>query len=140
MPPYNPHFLECVGQLRPHYRLGIISGGIELVAEQVRKELDLEFQLSNTIGVSHGTFDGTYRVGVPFYDKITSLKGKAQELNLDLAEICFVGDSINDIECLEVVGLPIAYCPRYEQVATAAKGNVIEDFAQLPDFIRGHSV
>lgn len=40
-------------------------------------------------------------------DKRKTLGSLAQEKGLSLAEIAFVGNDINDLECLESVGLPI---------------------------------
>ncbi len=139
-PPYNPNIIDSITKLKPKYHIGIISGGIELVAEKVREDLGLAFQLSNTIGVSNNVLDGTYKIGVPFFEKFTSLKNKANELGFDLSEICFVGDSINDMECFEHVGLPITYNPRYPEVAKAAKGNIIKDFSELLPFIQKHTI
>jgi len=46
-------------------------------------------------------------------DKITTLKEIKKELNLDWNEISYIGDDINDIECLEKVGF--RGCPKWSQ-------------------------
>ncbi|HEY5884020.1 MAG TPA: hypothetical protein VIT88_05000, partial [Pyrinomonadaceae bacterium] len=40
-------------------------------------------------------------------DKLTTLKKIAAEHDLDLSQVAFVGNDINDLECLESVGFPI---------------------------------
>ena len=53
-------------------------------------------------------------------DKLTALKGLAQELSLALRDIAFVGNDINDLECLEAVGLPIVVQDAHVAVLSAA--------------------
>jgi phosphoserine phosphatase len=54
---------------------------------------------------------------------------------LELGEIAFVGDHLNDIPVLRAVGLGIAYCPKDPAVAEAARF-VTEDFREIPVFLR----
>jgi len=137
-PPYCRGFMDCIRVLRGNYKLGIISSGISLVSSEVLKNLHLDFELSNHLGISQGVFDGTYTVKVPFNRKLDVVKDQAKAMNFSLDEICFVGDSPNDIEVLKAVGLPVAYNPKTETVCEAAKGNVIGDFLQLSYLIERH--
>ncbi len=134
-PPYSRGFRDSVRILRGGYKLGIVSSGISAVAEQIRDSLHLDFELSNHLGLEDGQFDGTYRLNVPFDRKLEVVQKKAKDLHLKLNEICFVGDSPNDIEVLREVGLPVAYNPKTPKVSEAAGGNVIGDFLQLPQLI-----
>ncbi|MFH1262715.1 MAG: N-acetylmuramic acid 6-phosphate etherase [Pseudomonadota bacterium] len=131
-PPYSRGFSECVKMLRPHYRLGIISSGLSMVSQEIRKKLNLDFEISNEIGMARGTFDGGYRVRVPFDRKLDVVRAQADKMKIPLKRICFIGDSPNDVEVLKAVGFPVAYNPKTPEVATAAKGAVIGDFLQLP--------
>jgi phosphoserine phosphatase len=130
--PFSRGFVECVKALRPHYRLGIVSSGLSMVSKEIQKSLGLEFEVSNEIGMSRGTFDGTYTVRVPFDRKLEAVKRQAEAMKIPLSRVCFIGDSPNDIEVLRAVGYPVAYHPKSEKVARAARGNVIGDFLQLP--------
>jgi HAD superfamily phosphoserine phosphatase-like hydrolase len=134
-PPFSRGFPECVAALRNHYRLGIVSSGLSMVSEEIRKRLELDFEVSNRLGLTQGTFDGTYEIRVPFDRKLEVLEKTAARLRIPLSEICFVGDSPNDIPALEKVGLPVAYNPKDPSVVRAARGNVIGDFLQLPRLI-----
>ncbi|MFH1018762.1 MAG: N-acetylmuramic acid 6-phosphate etherase [Pseudomonadota bacterium] len=135
MPPYSRGFVDCVHALKEHYRTGIVSSGLSMVSEEIRKTLGLDFEVSNTMGLSQGKFDGTVRIKVPFDQKLEALERQANRLGIPLSRICFVGDSTNDIEAMRAVGLPVAYNPKSEAVATAAGGNVIGDFLQLGPLI-----
>lgn len=63
-------------------------------------------------------------------DKRTALENVAKELGLAMDEIAFVGNDVNDIPCLEIVGLPIVVADSHKDVlsygayrTTAAGGN-----------------
>jgi 3-deoxy-D-manno-octulosonate 8-phosphate phosphatase (KDO 8-P phosphatase) len=61
-------------------------------------------------------------------DKRAMLQRVVDELGLSLAEAAFVGNDINDLDCLKVVGLPIVVADAHEAVMpfaifrTAARG------------------
>ncbi|MCK9391022.1 MAG: HAD family hydrolase [Syntrophales bacterium] len=40
-------------------------------------------------------------------DKAAALRGFAQKHNLDLGQVCFVGDDVNDVPALELAGLAV---------------------------------
>ncbi len=134
-PPYSRGFPESVRTLRGHYPMGIVSSGISVVSDEIRKKLNLDFEISNHLGVHQGKFDGSYEIRVPFNRKLDVVKAKADQLKIPLKQICFIGDSPNDVEVLQAVGFPIAYRPKTEKVAAAAKRNVIGDFLQLPPLL-----
>ena len=54
-------------------------------------------------------------------DKLTVLKQKAESGKLKPEEIAYVGNDVNDVECLKWVGLPIAVADSVPQVKAAAK-------------------
>jgi 3-deoxy-D-manno-octulosonate 8-phosphate phosphatase (KDO 8-P phosphatase) len=54
-------------------------------------------------------------------DKRAALEDIAREKNITLEEIAFVGNDINDLACLECVGLPIAVQDAYPAVLSAAR-------------------
>ena len=53
-------------------------------------------------------------------DKRAVLEDIAQEKNITLQEVAFVGNDINDLPCLECVGLPIVVQDAYQEVAQIA--------------------
>jgi len=54
-------------------------------------------------------------------DKRAKLQSIADEHGFDLVDIAFVGNDVNDLGCLEVVGLPIAVQDAYPEVLRLAK-------------------
>ena len=68
-------------------------------------------------------------------DKSVLVRSIASELGLTLAQVAFVGNDINDLTCMSVVGLPIAVadahsdvlsCVRYRTSAPGGRGAVRE--------------
>jgi 3-deoxy-D-manno-octulosonate 8-phosphate phosphatase (KDO 8-P phosphatase) len=54
------------------------------------------------------------------HDKRAALEDIADEKNVTLAEVAFVGNDINDLPCLECVGLPIVVQDAYPDVLKTA--------------------
>jgi YrbI family 3-deoxy-D-manno-octulosonate 8-phosphate phosphatase len=54
------------------------------------------------------------------YDKREVIETIAAEHNLDLKQIAFVGNDVNDLDCLRVVGLPIVVQDAQPEVVPAA--------------------
>ncbi|MBQ6777421.1 MAG: HAD-IIIA family hydrolase [Paludibacteraceae bacterium] len=48
-------------------------------------------------------------VRLPFRSKLQAAQEICDELGITLADVCFVGDDINDVELLRAVGMPV--CP-----------------------------
>ena len=53
-------------------------------------------------------------------DKRAVLEDTAREIGITLNEVAFVGNDINDLPCLEIVGLPIVVQDAYQEVAQIA--------------------
>jgi 3-deoxy-D-manno-octulosonate 8-phosphate phosphatase (KDO 8-P phosphatase) len=53
-------------------------------------------------------------------DKSAALKGLAAELGFSLAQVAFVGNDINDLECLQAAGLPIVVRDAHPDVLSVA--------------------
>ncbi|MEW5826472.1 MAG: HAD-IB family phosphatase [Candidatus Bipolaricaulota bacterium] len=129
--PYADGVREAVGELRGRYRLGILSSGVDLVADWVRRDLRLDFALSNRLHVCGGRFTGTAETCVKLWEKDAALRRVAVQQGLRLDQVCFVGDNVNDLPVLRIVALPVAANPKDEQVAAAA-AFVIQSFCDLP--------
>jgi len=54
-------------------------------------------------------------------DKLSFLQGYLREAKIKAAQTAFVGNDVNDIECLKVVGLPVAVADAHEQVLPYAR-------------------
>lgn len=137
-PPYAPGVREAVGEMRKMgLILGIVSSGVSFVAQKVQEELKLDFFVANELVVADGIFTGEAVVRVGLADKLQVVEREAKRWGLELGEIAFVGDHLNDIPVLRAVGLGIAYCPKDPKVAEAARF-VAEDFREIPVFLGGN--
>lgn len=54
-------------------------------------------------------------------DKASVLRKLAETRGIDLRQICYVGNDLNDLPCMQVVGLPIAVADAWPAVMPAAK-------------------
>jgi len=134
-PPYAQGVLEAVRELHGRYTMGILSSGVNLVANRVAQDLGFSFAWANRLVVADGCFTGMSEMVVDLWSKGDVLERLAAERNLALDRICFVGDNVNDLPVLERVGLAIAANPKDEQLR-AVVDYVIDDFAVLPEIIR----
>lgn len=54
-------------------------------------------------------------------DKLSELKRQAAARSLEPARIAYVGNDLNDVECMRWVGVPIAVADAYPQALAAAR-------------------
>lgn len=54
-------------------------------------------------------------------DKLAAVRALAADAGVDLADVAFVGNDINDLGCLEAVGVPIVVQDAHEDVQSAAR-------------------
>jgi len=54
-------------------------------------------------------------------DKISILKKEIKKRGLQSEEVCFIGNDVNDIECIKYVGLGVAVNDAFSDVKKAAK-------------------
>jgi YrbI family 3-deoxy-D-manno-octulosonate 8-phosphate phosphatase len=53
-------------------------------------------------------------------DKRSVIENIAREHNLDLSQIAYVGNDVNDLDCLQIVGLPVVVQDAQPEVIAAA--------------------
>lgn len=138
-PPYAPGVREAVAALkRDGYLLGIVSSGVNVVADRAREELGLAFAVANELLVADGRFTGEAVVRVGLADKRAAVEREMRRWGLALGEVAFVGDHLNDIPVFGAVGYAIAYAPKEPQVAAAAHA-VVHHFRPIPELVRAAS-
>jgi YrbI family 3-deoxy-D-manno-octulosonate 8-phosphate phosphatase len=54
-------------------------------------------------------------------DKIAALRKEAKQRNISLSQIAYVGNDINDIECLKAVGFPIVVADSCKEIIGYAR-------------------
>ncbi len=135
--PYSKGVKEFFSNLNGNYIKGIVSSGIDIVAEKIKEELNFDFYLSNHLNRKNGFLTGEITLFVEMDKKAERVKEVAERYNIRLEEICFVGDNFNDVPVMEIVGLPIAYNPKTEDLKKKAM-YVISDFRELNHILGQH--
>jgi len=117
IPPMNG--IEAIKKLRKKYKLAIISGGLKILAERIKKEYKFKYCFANSLIVKEGKIYG-FRHQVDFKGKGEILKEIAKKENLSLNECASVGDYINDISMFDVSGFSVAFNPKHADVVKHA--------------------
>ncbi|MEA3239882.1 MAG: HAD family phosphatase [Candidatus Bipolaricaulota bacterium] len=134
-PPYATGAREAIAALRGRYTLGILSSGVDLVADRTCQELGLDFSIANRLLIEDGYFTGESETIVDLWTKADVMKEIARQHGLDLSEICFVGDHMNDVPVMHIVGLSIAMNPKDEELERIAD-YVVPDFTTIPQIMK----
>jgi len=134
-PPYAVGAREAIRSLNGNYIMGILSSGADIVADRVCQELDLDFSVANRLLIEDGRFTGKGQTVVDLWKKADVMRQIADKHKLKLSEICFVGDHMNDVPVMQIVGLSIAIDPKDEELAQIAD-HVVSDFTTVPQIIR----
>jgi phosphoserine phosphatase len=133
-PPYADGVRATIDRLRRYYCLGILSSGVDLVADRVSEELGFDFAIANRLFIRDGYFTGESETVVDLWKKDEVLVKISKEKKLPLSEICYVGDHMNDVPAMEIVGLSIAFNPKDRDLVRIAD-YVVHDFALIPAIV-----
>ncbi len=133
-PPYARGAREAIAGLRGKYLLGILSSGVDLVADYVKEDLGLDFAFANRLLTEDGRFTGESELVVDLWSKDKVLERIAAKYGITLEEICFIGDHMNDVSVMRVVGLAIAVNSKDEDLSRIAD-HVIDDLSLIPALI-----
>jgi len=130
-----PNAADVVAEIhRRNYKIAIITGGIDVLAEKVARRLKIDHVLANGLEVDERgylTGEGIFRVEP--YMKHEALMRLIGELDLTLAECVAVGDSKYDANFLKHAGLGVAIG---EDVALARVADVvIKDFRHFDQLL-----
>lgn len=133
-PPFAEGVVEVIESLRKRYAIGVISSGVELVAERVRGDLGLDFAVANRLHVRDGKFTGTSETLVHLWKKRDVLLRVAKQRGWHPEQICYIGDHMNDVPVMPVVGLGIAVHAKDEALIRASDA-AADRFDQIPGII-----
>jgi phosphoserine phosphatase len=102
---------EAVEELKNHgIKTCVISGSFSVVAEKVKKDLDLDYAVANVLVVDDGKLTG--EVDGPLIkegSKGEMLVKIAKRAGVQLYECAAVGDGANDVSMFKKAGLKIAF-------------------------------
>ena len=118
------------------WKLMAVSGGFTIMTDRLKKELDLDFVLSNELLFKDGKLDGV-KVSVDS-DKAKSARIKIDEWGENKDDIVVVVDGANDIKLFDICGLGIAY--RAQDVVKDLATETLEEknLAKIIDLINKH--
>ena len=136
-----PGVPETIATLRDHgIKTAILSGGLDIMADDIARRADIEYVLTNKLGINDDILTGTVENIIGWADKAEHINTILDHFGVTLDETAFVGDGRNDISVLSVVGLSIAFNPEDQDVADSAQVVIRENDlrAILPHVISGY--
>jgi len=118
----TPGAKETVQRLREKgYVVGVISGGLDLLQEKLKKEgIELDFFLANGVEVKGGVLTGEGVLRVPLKEKNVVLLKILEEDYPCTETLVVVGDTSVDISMFRIADLAIAFRAEDERVAEKA--------------------
>jgi phosphoserine phosphatase len=141
--PLMPGADELFRELRARgVRTAIVSGGIDLLARRLARELRIDVALANGFRVrSNGELTGDGIVRVPIHRKGAVLESLQAQLGISREETASVGNSEIDVGLFRQSALGVAFSPEDDAVRRGADRVVAErDLAKvlgaLADFPR----
>ncbi len=100
----------------------ISSGPIDL-ARRAQYELGIDHIFANELVIRDGRITGGFAwpIAAGYEKKVEIVEHLAEDLEVDLSEVVFVGDSIIDIEAFKSVGMSIAFNCKNKELKKAAR-------------------
>ncbi len=111
--------------LRDRYKLVIISGGLQILADRVKDEFNMDYAVANNLLVENGRVSGVNQI-VDFEGKGEILRKLAELNNVKLRECAAVGDYFNDIPMFKLAGFTIAFDPKDDKITRFADEIIYE--------------
>lgn len=136
-----PGAKEAIQTLKQNgIHVAILSGGLDVLADDIGKRLGIEYVLTNRLLSSDGILTGRVENLVAWGEKSKEIANVADHFGVNLEETAFVGDGRNDVSVFKHVGLSIAFKPEDDEVAKAANIAVYEnDLRSIVSHILGES-
>lgn len=124
--PLVPGAAAVLGELRRRrVRTAIVSGGLDVLARRVARELSIDLALANGVRVTaDGRLTGEGIVRVPIHDKATALAHVQEMLGVSPRETAAVGNSDIDVGLFRRSRLGIAFRPADDAVRQGAQAIV----------------
>jgi len=111
--PYTDGAREVITTLRSGgLKVILISAGLSLVTERIKREIGVDDSLANDLKVENGFLTGQVEVNVSVDNKDAVLGRMLEKFNLRMDECAAVGDDETMIPLFENVSLSVAFNPR----------------------------
>lgn len=108
------------------YKTAIATGGFDLIASRLQRELCIDDFCANTLEVADGRLTGEVKTTIiDGAGKAEFVSRLAKQQGIALSEVIVVGDGANDIPMMQLAGLSIAFHgkPKVQEAATCAVRN-----------------
>ena len=113
---------------------GILSGGVSLVADELKEKLDMDFALSCKLKIKDNYFTGEVDV-LDMWKKHEILEEYLMKnYNINMKNVCYIGDHENDLDVFRMAGLSIAFVPKIQEVIDLTD-YTIYDFKELEEIL-----
>lgn len=134
--PYQRGAAELVGRLRDSGIITVVvSTGLSLLVEKVRRELSIDFSFSNDLLSRDGCLSGEIRINVDYDLKGPIVRRTLQRCGLSHDEASAVGDGEGDRGMFEEVCLPIAFNINGDSLSFPERTVYIEDLCEAKSFL-----
>ncbi len=115
-------------------KTAIVSGGIDILAERIGKELEMDFVLSNIVEVDDNeTVTGNGISRVKLKNKAEAVRNLRKELGIEKADCAAVGDSDIDASMFSECGLGIAFNPKPSATVLIDSADVVVNAERLDE-------
>lgn len=130
-----PNVREVVGEVRRRgYLTAIVTGGLDVLADDVARDLGIPHVLANGLGADErGYLTGEGILRVEPSQKDGNLVQLARRLGVSPEECVAIGDSKHDAKFLKLAGLGVAVGDNVELARVADV--VIKDFESFPQLL-----
>ncbi len=136
--PLMPGAAALLGRLRARgVRTAIVSGGLDLLATRIGRELEIDDVLANGVRTfPDGRLSGEGIVRVPIHGKEGILAGLQSKLGIPPADTASVGNSEIDVGLFRRSRVGVAFRPEDDEVRRAASVIVTEhDLGRVGDVL-----
>ena len=145
LPPPTPagikEFFHYLNHLPNRPLTGIITSGVDLIAQYLAQEYQIDFFIANEVHTQEGYFTGTGKINVPLWKKGEIVEQVLHQYQIPPEHAAFLGDNENDIPAWEKVGLPLAINldenkPGSTEKCLASVKQSFQDFFQVLTFLK----
>lgn len=120
-----PGIEGTIPRLNGRYKIGIISGGLQIMADRIKDKFRMDYAIGNSLLVKDSRVSGIDQL-VDFHGKGKVLEMVAKENGVALDECAVIGDFINDLPMFEIAGFRIAFNPKSDEIVEMADEVIYE--------------
>jgi len=132
--PYSKGFVDFVNS-RNGMPTGFLSSGLNVIVDEVVKELKLDFAISTELESENDILTGKVKRIIPLWKKEQILFELLDKYSVSPIQLCYIGDNENDIGCLRTARIGIAFNPKTKETREIAN-YVINDFRELNKILK----